>query len=71
MKGQIPKSVPVLNPAFPYEKPQVERSEAPMFTRKHVYGGVFHRISILSAFSQFSLGFLTGGYPTITDINGA
>ena len=38
-------SVSALNQAFPYEKPQVKCSEAPMFTCKHVYTGVFHLIS--------------------------
>ena len=37
MKGQSPMSAPTLNQAFPHEKPQVERSEAP-----YVYAGVFH-----------------------------
>jgi len=32
-----PLFVPMLDQAFPYEKPQVERSEAP-----DVYAGVFH-----------------------------
>jgi hypothetical protein len=37
MKGQNPISAPALNQAFPYEKPQVECSEAP-----DIYAGVFH-----------------------------
>ena len=40
MKGPSSISVPMLNQAFPYEKPQVEHSEAP-----DVYAGIFHRLN--------------------------